>query len=119
MPLSREDILAAPDLKTETVPVPEWKAGETVLVRGISAADHERFQVWLAGFREDISKAGSIRCGFLVYCLVDEQGQRLFGDEGGAEELGRKNPAVIARLYETAQALSGLGPSAVEDAAKN
>jgi hypothetical protein len=118
MSLSRESILAAQDLQSEDMPVPEWSEGATLKVRGISAADFERFQAGLVGFRDDPAKASNIRCRFLVYCLVDDEGKRLFTEEDAAE-LGRKSPGVIARLYDKAQALSGLGPTVVEDAAKN
>ena len=118
MSLSRESILAAQDLQSEDVLVPEWGEGATLKLRGISAADFERFQAGLAAFRENPAKLSNIRCRFLVYCLVDGEGKLLFTEEDAAE-LGRKSPGVIARLYDKAQALSGLGPTVVEDAAKN
>jgi hypothetical protein len=118
MALGRDAILAADDLPREAVPVDEWGKGETVMVRAITALDFERFQLSIADYRDDPSKADNIRCRFLVCCLVDAAGQRLFGDDD-ARALGQKHPAPIARLYVKAQELSGLSANAVEDAAKN
>lgn len=118
MTLGRDAILAADDLPREAVAVDEWAPGETVIVRAITASDFDRFQTELASFRDDPSQIDNMRSRFLIYCLVDDAGERLFGD-GDAPLLGRKNRQMIMRLYEKAQRLSGLGPAAIEDAAKN
>lgn len=116
--LKRQDILAAQDLPRAEEPVEEWGAGATVALRAITAAEFDRFQLSLAARRNDPDGMHNMRCRFLVFCLIDEAGQRLFGDDE-ADLLGAKNRAPIERLYEKAQALSGLGPKAIEEAEKN
>ena len=118
MAIGRDAILAADDLPREEVPVDEWGKGETVIVRAITASDFDRFQLDLVSYRDNPQQVENMRCRFLVFCLIDEGGQRLFADNEAAL-LGRKNPMPILRLYRKAQELSGLGPQAIEDAAKN
>jgi len=111
--LTRADILAAQDLKTISCEVPEW--GGTVYVRELNALDMEAFQVSI----RDASGAlkTSLRERLLAVCLVDESGNRLFAEEEFIE-LGKKNSAVLARVFETAQTLNGLG-AAHGDTVKN
>jgi hypothetical protein len=123
MSLSRDAILGLDDAVTEKVYVPEW--GDTVLVRGMSGTDRDRFESSIreiratrSGGQEVVMKTDNARAQLLVKCLVDEAGERIFKDTD-AEALGKKNGAALDRLYDVAARLSGLSEDAQEEAKGN
>ena len=113
MALNRDAILAVNDIKVEKVPVPEWH--DEVIIRGLTGDELDAFQGSIRQFRPTFDGKGmetvliqeGMRAKLLVKCLIDENGDRLFTDQD-APELGKKNGAVIDRLYDVAAALSGL-----------
>ena len=113
MALSRDGILAVDDIQIEKVPVPEW--GDEVIIRGLTGDELDNFQGSVRQFRPTFDGKGmeavlvqdGMRAKLLVKCLVDEAGERLFTDQD-APALGKKNGAVIDRLYDVAARLSGL-----------
>lgn len=115
--LTRAEILAAPDLKTEEVPVSEW--GGTVMVRAMSGAERDSFEQSLfTGELESRKFTGeNVRAKLLVRCIVDENGVRIFKDED-ADVLGQRSAAALDRLYAVAQRLSGIGKNDLDAAIK-
>jgi hypothetical protein len=117
-PLTRDEILAAPDLPTERVAVPEW--GGDVLVRGLMADERDQFEAEtyeVRGKNVEVNKRG-MRARLVAKCLVDEAGDRLFTAEDIAA-LGRKSAVPLDRLFGIARRLSGLQPADVEELAGN
>lgn len=116
--LSRDQILQAQDLPTETVEVPEW--GGEVIIRGLTGAERDQFEQSIVETRGKNTKVNlrNIRAKLVVLCCVDEQGNRIFRDED-AEVLGRKSAVALNRVFEVAQRLSGLRPEDVEELAGN
>lgn len=114
MTLSRDQILAAEaSLPTESVEVPEW--GGAVLVRGLTASEADAF---LASTVKQRGTAGAFdRTDFQAkicqLCLVDDQGQPMFGKED-VPALGKKSARALARIAPVAMRLSGLAPEDVE-----
>lgn len=113
MSLSSSQILEADDTQTKPVDVPEW--GGEVLVRGLTGMERDAYEAGIQqirpkpdGSREVVFVRDNARAKLLVKCLVDESGNRLFKDTD-APALGRKNGAVIDRLYDVAAELSGMG----------
>ena len=105
--LNRNQILNAHDLKTEDVPVPEWMAGGTVRVRGLSAAERVKIaqRSMNADGQVDNQQALDLLVLIPVLCCVDEAGQPLFGEQD-IEALGQKDGAPLQRIMETALRLS-------------
>jgi hypothetical protein len=112
MALSRDSILEASDIQTETVPVPQW--GGDVILRGLTGEELDAYQA----SRRQIRNAGTpqqevliiqdnARAQLLVKCIVDETGTRVFTDRD-AGLLGMKNGKILDKLYDVAAALSGL-----------
>ncbi|MFF7966764.1 hypothetical protein ACFZC3_15530 [Streptomyces sp. NPDC007903] len=120
MALSRDAIVQANDIPTETVPVPEW--GGDVIVRGLTGDELDDFQGSIRQFRRSMDGKGmepvliqqGMHAKLLVKCLVDDNGQRLFKDNE-ADELGAKSGKVLERLYDIAQTLSGLSEDEQEE----
>lgn len=111
MLLSKASILSAPDLKTETINVPEW--GGDITLKELSALDRERF--YEANVKPDGgTDTFNYRAKLLVRMIVDYGGNRVF-DDSDAEALGAKSVDVLTRLFDAASALNGV----TEDAEKN
>lgn len=113
MLLDKNSILSAVDLKRETVPCPEW--GGDVIISELSAIDRDRF--WPAiltsdGKHDPINVTGKL----LVRCIVDSDGNRIFSDTD-AEDLGKKAPDIITRLFKVAERINKL--TGDDDAVKN
>lgn len=107
--LSRDQILAAGDIKTEDVEVPEW--GGTVRVRTLSAADRLRV-VGTAGAGIDT------RIIWLVAALVDDKGGPLMKAEDVAAMM-QKSAKATDRVYEVVSRLNFSEKPAAKEAAKN
>jgi hypothetical protein len=112
--LSREAILAASDLEREEVPVDEWEPGATVWVRSLTGLELNIYHQALARNGAETNTFA----GFLIFCIVDEAGERLFGDDD-AELLGRKSAVMLSRLWIAAQRVNPLASASVEKARKN
>lgn len=116
MSLTAEEVLAASDIETEAVDVPEW--GGKVYVRGLTAAQRDRYDREIVQIDKNgntsIGRLENLRALLVVRCLVSEDGERLFKDSQ-ARDLGEKSSVVIGRLWEVAARLSGM--SVTEEAA--
>ena len=119
--LGRKQINDADDRRWEDVDVPEW--GGEVRILGLSGTARNAYEKSLV----QLGPNGSVQrvnlenatARLLQACLVDENFELLYPDKEGLAEVGAKNGAVLQRLHKVAQGLSGLGKSAVEDAAGN
>ena len=111
----RDAILAADDLPRVEVQTPEWApfGVPTVFVRGLTAAERDDYEQSLTERTPDGSvrakaKQSNLRASFVVRVLVDADGERIFTDRD-VDALGKKNAAVIDRLWDEARELSGMG----------
>jgi len=112
--LSKEQILKAKDLQTETVDVPEW--GGKVVVMGMTGKQRDEFeQSVIKGKKTNMS---NIRARLCQVSLVDEAGVLLFNSNDIAK-LGGKSAAALDRCFEVASRLSGISKDDVEDLEKN
>ena len=116
--LTRDAILAAPDMLTEEVPVPEW--GGTVLVRGLTGTERDAFEEEMItgkGKNRDVNLA-NFRARLIVKSVVDKSGKRLF-TQADMVALGGKSAAAIQRVFQVAMRLSGMSEEDVEELTKN
>lgn len=114
MIIGRDSILAAADLKTETVTVPEW--GGDVIVSCLSAYDRDAFEASMIGNGEKPDLT-NLRARLVARCIVDESGDRTFSDED-ITALGKKSASAINKLFVVAQRINGMEAGAVDAAAK-
>jgi hypothetical protein len=112
--LNKAAILEADDILKETVAVPEW--GGEVLVRGLTAAELDKYQVSMLQQRgkKQVANLENVRTKLVVLCVVDEDGKNLF-DETDLKALSKKSGAAISRVFEVAQRLSGLGDEEIQE----
>jgi hypothetical protein len=117
-PLTKEEILAAPDVVTERVSVPQW--GGDVYIRSMSADERDAFEALTYETRGKDVKANlrGIRARLLAFCLADAEGTRLF-DEADILALGKKNAAAVDKLWSVARRLNAMDQRDVEELAGN
>lgn len=117
MPLSRDDILNANDIETETVPVPEW--GGEVTVKGLSGVERDAWEIAISMENGKPTKnPRNIRAQLVVRSVVDAEGKKVFRPTD-VEALGKKSGKALDRVYEVAARLSGIRAEDVEEIAKN
>jgi hypothetical protein len=116
--LSKTAILAAQDLQTEDVEVPEW--GGAVRVRSFTGRERDAFEASMVrgDGRDRRVDLTNMRARLVGLTVIDESGQRLFTDEE-ADLLGAKSGAALDRIFAIAQKLNGLSGADVEELAKN
>lgn len=116
--LSRERILQAKDLRMEIVAVPEW--GGHVNVRGITAAERDRFEAAITTQRKgDISlNLRNIRAKLVVLATCDGDGNPIFREED-VVDLGGKSAMALERVFSVAQRLAGMSKGDIEELAGN
>jgi hypothetical protein len=116
--LTRDQILAAVDMKIEAVDVPEW--GGTVHVRSLKGCERDLFEAsrYQIKGREVELIHENTRAKLLAVSLCDEAGAVLFS-ERDVVALGEKNASALDRVYEVAMRLSGLRAKDAEAKLKN
>lgn len=118
--LTKEEILAAPDLKTKTVEVPEW--GGTVKVSQVTAADRCELQGMLLDDTGKPKSAAEINrmmtIGLCAMACVDENGNKLF-TQADIEAFGKKSSNAIDKIFAAADELNGISASMGDKLAKN
>lgn len=117
--LSRDDILNAQDLPSETIEVPEW--GGWVTVRSMTGTERDEFEASLViekkgrkGRTDRSMDMHNIRAKLVSLCLVDDDGKRLFS-QYDMEVLGAKSSKALDRCYEAASRLSGIRDEDLEE----
>ena len=110
----REKILAAKDIRSERVHVPEW--GVEVEVRSMTGAQRARvLQGATVDGEVDLERLYPI---LLIETVYDpETGEPVF-DAADRDALNAKNSGALERIAKVAMRLSGIDAGA-EDAAKN
>ena len=115
--LDRAAILAADDIRYETVDVPEW--GGTVRVRSLTGSERDKYDAesWAlpSGGKDAKGALTDFRVRRVAKAIVDENGASLFSEHDIAA-LGAKNGAVIDRIDDVVTRLSGMNQEAVKAA---
>ena len=126
--LTRDTILGVDDRKVEDVSVPEW--GGTVLIRGMTGKEREQFEDLhneevpagnRAGRRagQTVSKFDrkNLRSRLVVWCVIDDKGERLFSD-ADLDIINGKNGAALERIVDVAMRMSGMTDGDIDDLAQ-
>lgn len=115
--LNREAILAANDLPTKDVPVPQW--GGSVRVRSLTGAERDQFELDVLTARRDGKiSPGNIRARYVAMCVVGEDGANLFTADD-VEALGRKSATVLDKIYQEVLQFNALTEDDVDELAGN
>jgi hypothetical protein len=116
--LGKDAILAADDIQTQRVEVPEW--GGDVMVRGLTGQQRDAWEAGLSVRRgkQLVPDMRNFRARLVVMCVVDETGAEVFG-LGDVDALSGKSGAALDRIYDVAARLSGISENDVEDLTGN
>lgn len=111
--LTREQILAARDIATEVVDVPEW--GGSVMVRGLTGRARDLIEARFTDpkGKVDLGRGGDFRAAYVAQAIVDEQGVLLFS-EADVKPLGDKSSVALQRVFDVAIRLSAMRPGDVD-----
>lgn len=110
----REKILAADDIASETVEVPEW--GVTVEVRGMNGADRSRILETAASSEDGKIGIGAMYVETVIASTYDpETGLRIFTD-ADRDDLMSKSASAIDRLATVGMRLSAMDGKAADQA---
>lgn len=104
--LTREQILKADDLKTETVPVPEW--GGDVIVRTMTGFEYSKFEQSINSPDEGKTDLTNLRAKLCSMTIVNEEGEKIFLEDD-IIELSKKSAGAINRVFNVAQRLNLIG----------
>lgn len=125
--LSKDEILAAPDLERETVPTPEWGEGSAVLVQALDVNRRLAYSEFVFEIvanpetgRRDLETRmfTPYNAALAALGIVDAAGEPVFTITE-VEQLGTKNPAVIGRIADAVRRLSKMTAADVEVRGEN
>ncbi len=106
--LTAEDILAAEDIETVDVHVPEWNG--TVKLRSLSGEEAARFvESFPPGERQTASAVNIV-----ALCAIKEDGTPLFTQKQ-VEELKKKSLRAIMRLQKETLRINGLSEEGLKE----
>jgi len=117
--LSKEDIFAADDLRTEEVKVPEW--GGVVRIRELSGTELDAYQASMmtrAPNGDMVPSMGNMRAKLVTRSIIDDDGNPVF-NELDIGRLGQKSGVALGRVYERAAELSGITKESEDAAGKD
>jgi hypothetical protein len=109
-------------LSRRTIEVDLPEVGGSVRLREMNGLERDQFEV--TAFREKGDGKTRIdpmflRARLVARCLVDENDNRLYGDDE-IEQLNVDLPAsVLAKIFDAAQKLNGVEPGAIDAAKKD
>lgn len=101
-PLTRESILAATDLKTQAVEVPEW--GGSVFVRVLTGTERDALELKFSSVKAG-KRVDNLRGWVVALMACDESGKPLFSEKD-AQALGAKNSIALDRVMDAGMALN-------------
>lgn len=113
--LTREQIVAANDLPSEVVAVPEW--GGDVRVRTLTATERDKMSLELMG-ADGKPNFAEFNLRLVAAAMVDESDNPYFGQDE-IEALGRKSSLALQRVTDVAQRLNGITEDKIQAAEGN
>jgi len=120
----KDKILSFSKRKKKLINVPEWGEGAQVWIQEISAAERDAYEQSLTRVKQNGNRTSiepyliNSKARFAVKCIVDEKGDRIFGDND-AIKLGQIGSAALSRIVEEGTKLSGMSREDIEDLSGN
>ena len=108
--LNRTEFFKPKELKREKYPMPEWGKDRYIWIRAMESEE-------LIALRElhgekidddDTGKAIDFLCNLLAVVVINDEGDRIFSDEGDVKALRKKGHQLLQKMGEAAIAISGL-----------
>lgn len=117
----RDAILALPDLDTTEVYIAAWDTW--VRVKAMSAGQQAKLAALTVTSSKgeldvDVSQLAGVMAQVAAWCLVDDNGARLFSDRD-VEALNGKAGSALQTIFDAAMRVSGMADGDAETIAKN
>lgn len=112
--LSKAQIFAADDRKTEDVEVPEW--GGTVRLRGLNGTERDAYEASMqkqVGGKQ-VQDLRNFRARLVALAAINEDGTPLF-EQNEVAALAKRSSAALSRLFDATCRLSGITDEDVKD----
>ncbi len=112
--LSKAQIFAADDRKTEDVEVPEW--GGTVRLRGLNGTERDAYEASMqkqVGGKQ-VQDLRNFRARLVALAAINEDGTPLF-ETNEVAALAKRSSAALSRLFDATCRLSGITDEDVKD----
>jgi hypothetical protein len=111
--LSKNEIFAADDRKTEDVEVPEW--GGTVRLRGLTGSERDRYEASTQKLvnGKPVQDLRNFRARLVALSAINEDGTLMF-EQNEVAALANRSSAALSRLFDVACSLSGITDDDVE-----
>ncbi len=113
--LTRDEILAAQDIQTEMVDIPDW--GGWLRIKTLTGKERDAMEManFMAQRTNDLAaNTVNVRARLVARSAVDENGVRLFSD-ADAIALGEKSGAALDRAFGVANRLSKLSVTDIKE----
>lgn len=114
--LSKDQILAAEDITTDEVAVPEW--GGTLRIKALSGTERDRLEAQITDAKSGKVTLDNTVAKIVAASVVDDDGQRMFAPNE-VKALGEKSARALYRVAEAAKNLSAMSDQDVEELAGN
>lgn len=125
--MNREEFLSFQDVVIEPVEIKEM--GATLFVRSLSAGEKARWEMDPLSVNNNAKEGqktvtfvrdrmATARERLVEISVCNEDGSRFF-KEGDASAIGRKNAAIVSKLYDAAARLSGITKEDLDEIVKN
>lgn len=114
--LKRDQVVAHREMRTVTVPVPEW--GGDVIIKELTGRERDEWEASFQGKKKGEINWTNFRARLIVACAVDESGQPLFYPTD-VDLVGELSAAALDRVFGAARKLSGLTDQDIDELAKN
>jgi hypothetical protein len=121
--LTRDEILAADDLKVEPLLIPEW-GNRTVFIKTLTSNENDAWQASMlvkgvdGKMHTHPNHLRSLRAKFAVRILCDKEGNRLFKDNE-VNALSEKSAGALSRIYNAGSRLNVLSDEDLKELAGN
>jgi hypothetical protein len=120
MTLKREQILAADDLRTEEVHVPEWATAgdDVVVIRTLTGKERDKFEASMVRMGRNgkpEQNLANLRARLVILTAIDPDDNNLpIFSEKDIDFVGGKSAAALDRVFGAAQKLNGFSSGDVE-----
>jgi hypothetical protein len=119
-PLTKEAILAAKDIATQVVPVPEW--GGSVTLKALSGKERDEFETFTFNRKDAKETKGYVADEIVAFglslAMIGPDGKRLF-TPAEVTALNTKNGQVLRRLWLKVEQTNLLMGASLEAERKN
>lgn len=114
MLLSRDALLRATALPTETIQIPEL--GGAIVVRGLSGTERDAYETSLFMQKKGkrVENMQNARARLVVLCVVNDAGERVF-TAADVPAVGAMRADILDRIFTVAKKLSGLSDDDLEE----